>query len=140
MKDRLIQMKRAAPKSFAFLVIIPCVVVFLCLLAYGYFAQSYFSLPNCLIKQVTGLPCPSCGVTRSINALIHLRFFDSFRFHPLPILASIFLFSVWINLLINLLYRKVDKGFPYPFVWYYSILGIVLLSWVRQVILTISMR
>ena len=44
----------------------------------------------CPFRRATGLPCPSCGITRSWNAAARLKLRDSFRFHPfgLPALAA----------------------------------------------------
>ncbi len=36
----------------------------------------------CLLRRVTGRPCPSCGMTRSWNSAAHLRLGEAFRFHP----------------------------------------------------------
>ncbi len=52
----------------------------------------------CLFKEVTGLPCPSCGTTRSLLLLIQGRIFDSFMMNPFGIFAAIALATVplWI--------------------------------------------
>jgi hypothetical protein len=48
----------------------------------------------CLFRRMTGLPCPGCGMTRSVMALAHLHFRDSFRFNALgPIFVS--MLAVW---------------------------------------------
>jgi len=41
------------------------------------------TLPPCLVKAVTGLPCPSCGLTRSGLALGHGDWPAAIHFHPL---------------------------------------------------------
>jgi hypothetical protein len=38
---------------------------------------------TCSFRRLTGRPCPSCGVTRSWNALARGRVRDAFAFHPL---------------------------------------------------------
>jgi Protein of unknown function (DUF2752) len=37
----------------------------------------------CPFRRVTGLPCPSCGLTRSWKAAADLRVADSLAYHPL---------------------------------------------------------
>lgn len=50
----------------------------------------------CLFHLVTGLDCPSCGITRMFVALSRLEFSAAFAYNPvifvtLPILAVVFL-------------------------------------------------
>ncbi len=48
----------------------------------------------CLFKIVTGLPCPSCGSTRSVLSLINGNLMDAVKINPLGlIIAAILLFS-----------------------------------------------
>ncbi len=44
---------------------------------------------QCIIKKITGFPCPSCGVTRSLMSLVRLDFYESFYYHPLSIFIVI---------------------------------------------------
>lgn len=37
----------------------------------------------CWIKLATGLPCPGCGVTRSLSCGLHGMFAESVHYHPL---------------------------------------------------------
>jgi hypothetical protein len=37
----------------------------------------------CPFRRVTGLPCPTCGLSRSWSALLHGRIQESVAFHPL---------------------------------------------------------
>lgn len=46
-------------------------------------------LPPCRFKTFTGYSCPTCGMTRSFQALAHGEIFDSFRFNPM---GPVFLF------------------------------------------------
>lgn len=46
----------------------------------------------CMFYHVTGLPCPSCGMTRSVLALTRLDFRDAIAFNPLgPVFVGIFI-------------------------------------------------
>ncbi|MDR3278233.1 MAG: DUF2752 domain-containing protein [Oscillospiraceae bacterium] len=58
--------------------------VFLIIAAYTVFAR-YFLGSGCLIASSTGLPCPGCGETRALIALLHGDLAGSIRFHPLLI-------------------------------------------------------
>lgn len=47
----------------------------------------------CLFRRVFGLPCPTCGLTRSTVAAGHLRVRESVAYHPLgiPVLIGMWL-------------------------------------------------
>ena len=40
----------------------------------------------CLMKSVTGIPCPSCGSTRSIMAMLNGDFYAGFLSNPMGII------------------------------------------------------
>jgi hypothetical protein len=42
---------------------------------------------SCAFHSLTGVPCPLCGMTRSVTAASHLRFHDALAFNPAGILA-----------------------------------------------------
>jgi len=52
-------------------------------------------LPPCLFKHLTGIPCPTCGVTRSVVSLSKLDLYDSFLYNPLSMISifALILFS-----------------------------------------------
>ncbi len=45
---------------------------------------------TCSFKNLTGLPCPGCGLTRSIVAGMHGDFKVSLRFHKLGVLTLVY--------------------------------------------------
>ena len=54
-------------------------------------------LSFCLFHQATGLPCPACGMTRSVTSILHNQWALSWRYHPLGWLmaaAGVFLAAV----------------------------------------------
>lgn len=79
----------------------------LCLAAYLWIginlAQGVHSHPPavCLFKSVTGLPCPSCGTTRSIIQLSHGDFVNAVQTNPLGVVAGIGLVLIPVWLLID---------------------------------------
>ncbi len=64
----------------------------------------------CPVKLVTGYPCPSCGTTRSITALLHGDVVQAFMINPFGIISSILVISV-IALLILDVFAKKDYYF-----------------------------
>lgn len=48
----------------------------------------------CLTRRLTGIPCPTCGVGRSLHALLHGDIVSSLRYHPL-LLPFLMLGSLW---------------------------------------------
>jgi hypothetical protein len=56
-------------------------------------------LPSvCLFKEVTGIPCPSCGTTRSLLLLMNGDFRASLMMNPLGLLlaAALVVIPLWI--------------------------------------------
>lgn len=43
----------------------------------------------CPLRTVTGVPCPFCGMTTSVEATMHLRFGDAMAATPAGILAVV---------------------------------------------------
>jgi len=43
----------------------------------------------CGFHKITGLPCPSCGMTRALFAAANGRFKEAFAFHPLGLLLFV---------------------------------------------------
>ena len=52
----------------------------------GWFAARW-PTPPCFFQAVTGLPCVTCGATRSAYQFLHGHFVASFLFNPLAFLA-----------------------------------------------------
>ncbi|MFA4030261.1 MAG: hypothetical protein GDYSWBUE_001903 [Candidatus Fervidibacterota bacterium] len=40
---------------------------------------------QCMFHKFSGLPCPSCGMTRSLFAAAHGRFKEAFSWHPMGV-------------------------------------------------------
>lgn len=51
---------------------------------------------GCAIKKYTGLECPGCGATRMVDALLHFKMYQAFRYNPvmfitLPIMCILYI-------------------------------------------------
>lgn len=55
----------------------------------------------CLIYNTTGIPCPTCGLTRSILYAMMLQFQEAFLYHPLFWFAPIAILLLGYALLID---------------------------------------
>jgi ABC-type multidrug transport system fused ATPase/permease subunit len=71
-------------------------LVVLVLLFVGLSPSWLASVVLCPFRQLTGLPCPGCGMTRALNTLIHGHWELALSLHPLsPIVAvGIVLFGI----------------------------------------------
>ena len=53
---------------------------------------------NCPIKYLTGVPCPGCGLSRALAALLRLDFRTALRFHPMVfVLPPVVLYALFGN-------------------------------------------
>lgn len=52
----------------------------------------------CVLKNTVGIPCPSCGTTRSVMAILNGTFTEALYFNPLgfPVLGALLIVPCWI--------------------------------------------
>lgn len=84
-----------------------------CLAGYTWLYLNYAGINDtssqfnvCIVKQVTDIPCPSCGSTRSVEAFIHGQFIDAVYWNPFGlIIISILAFTpLWLG--VDLIRKK----------------------------------
>lgn len=99
------------PRNIA--AIIPSGITFLAVVGLLGIASIYEGMPvhapECGFKTTLGIPCLSCGGTRSMQAFAAGHFFDALRFNPavvLGIVASVAWLAVGI--------RRYRKGYSEP--------------------------
>ena len=95
----------------------------------------------CIIKNVTGYPCPSCGTTRAVTMLLEGKIIESLLLNPFGILVAIVMtiFPFWVLIDIILkkesffrTYKKAEATIRKP--WLASILIVlVLLNWIWNI-------
>ncbi|MBS1773856.1 MAG: DUF2752 domain-containing protein [Bacteroidetes bacterium] len=63
-------------------------------------------LQVCWFKNITSLPCPSCGTTRSLLAICHGEFYHALLINPLGYVASVLAITMPLWLLYDILNAK----------------------------------
>ncbi len=51
-------------------------------------AIAFVDFPVCPMRNLFGIPCPGCGLTRATVALLHFHFAESIAIHPLAIVIT----------------------------------------------------
>lgn len=87
------------------LLLIACFLGYLWL-GFHIFNEEGEGLVVCPIKRVTSLPCPSCGVTRSVIQLFQGNFYKAMMINPLGYIVALVLLVAPFWILLDVLYRR----------------------------------
>jgi hypothetical protein len=82
-------------------------VVFLIVLYFGMRLNSFFTSTICFVRGVSGIPCPSCGMTRAYKLLFQGDLEGAFYMHPL--------FFIPIIIVVLFLTRKMNILYKYKY-------------------------
>lgn len=89
----------------------------------------------CLFYTITHKYCPGCGMTRMILSLLHMRFYQAFRYNmlgfafmPFVLVYLIYSLILWIEHKENNLLNKIPNN-----VWYSLIVITVLFGVLRNI-------
>lgn len=75
--------------------ILLCILLLFLLIAYLYLGDRFHFHINCPIKELTGLYCPGCGITRMLTSILQLDFYQAFRYNPLIFISlPVFIFFI----------------------------------------------
>ena len=80
--------------------------ILLCIGIFFYVFAVYGLNISCVIKSITKLECPACGMTRAFRCLINLDIINSIKFNILCIPIAVFLIVSIFLLLYDLLFAK----------------------------------
>ncbi|HEM49107.1 MAG TPA: DUF2752 domain-containing protein [Caldithrix sp.] len=107
------------------------------ILAYSVFvnpAQS--NITTCRFHELTGLDCPTCGISRSFYAITHFNFKDAFTYHLFgPLLFLIFLLLLAF-FLVELVFEKAIKikSLFIKLKWFAGLLiGFWIITWIFKI-------
>lgn len=83
------------------------------------------SISTCMVKNITGYPCPSCGTTRAIQLLLNNDWMASLQMNPFGILVALMMFGFPIWIVFDLIFKK-ESFYKY----YQKAEGIIRSKWV----------
>jgi hypothetical protein len=87
-------------------------------------------LPFCLLKRLTGIPCPFCGTTRCLQACSRLDFATALQWNPLALVACIGIAAGFIAWAVDRHWLgALRRAFPVRALKF-GLLGAVFLNWV----------
>ncbi|WMJ73182.1 DUF2752 domain-containing protein [Cytophagaceae bacterium ABcell3] len=113
--------------------------IWLTIAFYMYNTNKENAFSMCMIKNVTGIPCPSCGSTRAVMALLNGGLAESVLLNPFGVivLSIMVLAPLWIlfDLMLNksslhLFYNKAETFFRKKYIAVPLII-LVLANWIR---------
>lgn len=99
--------------------------------------EHYDGFDFCLFKNLTGVPCPSCGITRSIIQLYHGQFAEAILINPIGLIAAFMLLviPIWIGYDVvrgsksmMIYYRMTERLIQNRGV-YFPLIALLLLNW-----------
>ncbi len=113
------------------LLLIACLAGFIYLFYNSYALQSQ-PLRVCIIKNVTGYPCPSCGTTRAVTLLLEGRITESILLNPFGILVAVIMtvFPFWV--LTDIVLKK-DSFFS----WYKNTEATIRKPWLTVILIVL---
>jgi hypothetical protein len=103
---------------------------------YAYFFYSLYyrsessTLSLCMIKDVTGYPCPSCGTTRAIKLLFQQRWIDSLLMNPFGIIVALLMLTVPLWIVKDIVLKKETFYF-----WYKKAEGTIKKPWLASILI-----
>lgn len=104
-------------------------IIFLILLiSYLYLGNKLNIYINCPIKEITGLYCPGCGITRMLQAILQLNFYQAFRYNPLLFISLPFFIFFTVEGIITKkdpLYNKIPNKILITIIIIFIIYGIL---------------
>jgi hypothetical protein len=86
--ERSVPVESSEPKNLYDILFSPFTAVFaaVALTASFFLPDDGLGIDICWIRKLLDLPCPGCGLTRSITCISHLHFSKSWAYHPFGLL------------------------------------------------------
>lgn len=82
----------------------------------------------CVFYQATGFYCSGCGTSRALRSILHLDFYQAFRYNAIFTAALPFIAAYFAALAISFIKfgkDKISEKIPMKFVWVFIVLAVV---------------
>ena len=90
--------------------IVAIVVVAAMVLYFFVNPEDYELIPKCVLKQLTGYDCPSCGAQRAFHAVLHGNFTTAIYYTPFFVISvPYFLLVLYATFFKNIIATQVRK-------------------------------
>lgn len=99
------------------------------------------SVEVCFIKRLTNIPCPSCGSTRSVLAMLHGDFMKSLFINPFGFVIAFIMLATPLWMIIDLLnkrktlfdfYHKIELNLKKP-LYAIPLIFLVMMNWIWNI-------
>jgi hypothetical protein len=90
-----------------------------------------FNVILCPMQNIFGLPCPACGITRSMSSLLNLDIWHSFKYHPLGIIVLAAIITALIVNQSDFLYIRIYKNVSV----YHSLIVLFIITWLIRLVI-----
>nr|NQU89628.1 DUF2752 domain-containing protein [Bacteroidota bacterium] len=116
-------------------------VVLLVILVLSYvFEPSTYHLIDCAFLNLTGLPCPSCGMTRSFHAMAHLQVHESFVLNwmgPIIFVGMLLMAILFFTETTTGITIQFQRKVPIIMVSFIGLAGMWLVLWIVRLLMKI---
>ena len=94
---------------------------------------SFLNIRVCPFFNIFNIPCPGCGLTRSLKCIFNFKFIESFKYNilglPLTILVSFYIISYILKKT-----KKIDAiMLKYKFIIITIIIIVTIISWIINI-------
>ena len=96
---------------------------------------------TCLIKSISGVPCPSCGTTRSVVELLDGQFISSLQWNPMGIMVFLIMVISPLWIIADMIFKKESFLRFYSRTEYHlkskwiaiPAIGLVIINWIWNI-------
>lgn len=104
--------------------------------AAGFYNPFESRLLVCQFRELTGVDCPTCGISRSMFSALHCHIGDSFRYHPFGVLFIVALLMLGSKFAIELLLRRriaiIQKKVSLKVVLF-TVTSVLVVNWIIKI-------